>query len=142
MKLQMPKTATLLLYLLLVAGLTLSSFGDVLCISGDGYAKIESVCQPCCSKSDDTCSLTEPDSGQSHHDSCDNCSDLPLDGPILHRRKAESAIDVCYVTPIPALAFGYSADRVRPAATLFDIHYSFPEQYKSALLISTTVLNC
>lgn len=128
--------------LLLVAGTTLGSFGEVLCIGDDGHAKVEQMCQPCCGETDDSCFLTAFDGERDHHDDCYSCFDLPLDGPTWLRRNPETAINAFHIVSVPSQSFSPCFDNGCSDYSLYAVRDFLSNRDHSALLISTTVLIC
>ena len=64
--------------LLFLTGITLSSFGNVLCLGDTGHIKTGSTCQPCYSDPEKACLFEQTAPEHDHHDECTNCVDLPL----------------------------------------------------------------
>ena len=142
MNLQMRRVAILPLCFLLATGLTLGSFGDVLCIGDDGHIKVESVCQPCCGEADDFYFLTVSDSGQNHHHECVNCLDLSLDRPTWLRKDSRPAFCTIHNTSPSSLSLISCFDNTNSNYSLSSVTDCFPGRGHSAVLISTTVLIC
>ena len=130
------------LLILTLVGLTYSSFGDVLCIGEDGHIEIESTCQPCCGEPNDFCSTLESDAKHNHHDECDNCSDLSLDGQFWQRKQADSFLDNIKFTSFPSVNFDYISHKTDLKNSLSIARHSCPGRIQIAASISATVIIC
>jgi len=142
MKLQNLKISACLVCLLFIAGLSSSSFGDVLCISDNGHVEIESVCTPCCLENANSCFLSKADTAHDHHEGCDNCSDLSLDSPKLRIRNVSPEIDINHNVYLSTPAFGYDNSCTFSDIDLFDVELFPPISDLSSLMISTTIIIC
>lgn len=134
MNLQLRKIAILPLCLLLITGLILNSFGDVLCIGEDGQVKVESLCQPCCSGDDDICLINEDEN--ENHDDCYDCEDLLIDGLTFRRHNFNSTF---YVNILMVQPLNQNIEDNYPQLVS---RHSASYQNKSPLLISTIVIIC
>jgi len=93
--------ASRLLCLLLTAGITLGSFGGVICLGENGHVKIESICSPDCNDSDQTCATDPAGEGADHHDDCVDCSDLPLYEPKWFKRWTATSPTIVAMSALP-----------------------------------------
>ncbi len=81
------------LRLILVLGLVLASSGSVLCLGSGDHVEIESICQPCCGDSDAVCKNEVTENDHDHHESCSDCTDVPLVLSLRSNRLSDDARD-------------------------------------------------
>ena len=83
---QFRKYSIWLLCLCFVAGPAFGGAGGVLCIGADDLMKVEQVCRPCCTDTDENCSIEQTSLETEFHDSCYGCTDIPLSHESLSGR--------------------------------------------------------
>lgn len=81
------------LRLVLVAGLLLASSGGVLCLGDGGRAVIEAICQPCCADAQAVCQFDGAGTDGDQHNSCVDCTDVPLLLSVVSNRPTLDVID-------------------------------------------------
>lgn len=127
--------------LFFVAGIMLSSHGDILCLGDDGRVKIESICRPCCNDSNTTSWFKQNIPHHDHPNQCENCTDLPLLQHSLARRylspvfTPEICVNYLYVTLQASHIIEINSSNNHP---LLEINSA----RRANILLSTTVLRC
>ncbi len=128
------------LCLLFVTGITLSSFGYVLCLGDDGHIRTESVHHPCCSDPEKVC-LCEQTGTDHDHAGCTNCTDRPLiQDSLLHRRVIPRTIAKSIAFHTIAILNRQHVDRTAPMITTRLVDTLLPSS--ASVLLSTTILRC
>ena len=79
------------LCLFLFIGVVIIGNFDTICIGGNGQVEFETECLPCCDKTTDICQL-ETENDFHEHDSCHDCSDLSMDGPLWSKRITKKSL--------------------------------------------------
>ena len=145
MNLRTLKITTWLMSLLFAASFSFGSFGDVLCINGDGHAKVESICQQTCDEAEDLCSISSSKSEHEHNDDCgecDDCYDLPLDKQAWLRHNSKSDYDTNHIFTFPVPSIHHSLDLNKLNKSVSTHKHFIPIYNQSTALITTTVILC
>lgn len=129
------------LRLILMAGLVLVSSGGVLCLDDCGRAVIEAVCQPCCGDDQEICKIQVLNNDGDPHNSCSDCTDVPLLLSAVSNRPFLDILDSWIVgldLSIPAPAATISD--TRPTARAITAASKMPPGWETHS--RTTVLRC
>ena len=140
MNMRLREYITALVCLLFAAGTALSSFGGVLCLSGDGQVKIESFCQQSCAGDGETCTIDATETGHDHRDGCVDCTDLPLYQDSHSRRFVPTRIDQPVAHYLSTTACGSITSPALSETSLRSTTSGFSSQIPR--LLSSTVLIC
>lgn len=128
------------LCLLFVTGITLSSFGYVLCLGDNGHIGTESVCHNCCSDPEEVCFFKQIPTDHDHHE-CRTCTDRPLiQDTFLHRRVAPRTIARSIAFHTIAILNKQHVDRTAPMNTTQSVDTLLPSS--ASVLLSTIILRC
>ena len=127
--------------MLLVSGFFTNSLAGVLCVSDGGHLKVETVCRPCCTEDDATCRTDAVSSPPDRHESCSNCTDLPLVEKTLAQRLSvrTTNIDPLYVNPSPGM---FPAPDYGNLSTSRNVMTVDRRDFPQSIDLSTTVLRC
>ena len=139
MKNLISKITTWSVALFFIAGIGISSLGDVLCISDNGHIKVESFCNPCCEETTINCQLLAVDIAHEHHDDCSDCDDFSLESPKLLKRDSYQTLN--FSIALSHIKFIDSNQNILRYFQLSHIN-SLPNFKQNSFKISTTVLIC
>ena len=127
--------------LLLMAGITLSNFGGIMCLGEDGHVKVESYCHPSCNDSEGPRRLEEVTTDSDNHDDCADCTDLPLlHDSLAHRYAFRILRTGSYIDY--SIAVPYIPHRDRAVSAFIRVLPKIPTVSEPFAVLSTSVLLC
>jgi hypothetical protein len=138
---RMRKYTTWPVVLLFLAGLALSSPGNILCVGDGGRLRVELISDPCCGESESDKGLSPAGLDRSSHERCVYCTDLPLEQVSLkHRPAVEKSIigltELDFITAVITSVSDQSTEALaKPSIADF-------EPPSARFSLSTTVLLC
>lgn len=139
-KLGFMKATTLLICLFFIAGLVFSSFGAVLCVSGSGYIKVESINMLFLGDDIKFGALSESEFVV--HDDNADCVDFSLNSTTIHRKDNNTGMSVGSFVALPVFSFFKVFDNNQLNNIQSTAKYAQNIFAPSASIISTTIIIC
>jgi len=142
MKTSRKKVVNCLIFLMLMAGITSSYLGGILCIGDNGHINIEFVSQQCCEETVESGLLMASDLGHERQSICGSCYDISLDSPRLLNRNPVSVFTAGCVYCLPLASFANEFDTNISYKSFRSTNYFQSDFRQSLAIISSTIIIC
>lgn len=136
------RTVTWTVCLAFAAGIAGGIPNGVLCIAGDGQAKIESICVPGCSEEVTECSSAGSNAIDHEHDGCYECTDHPLGGVLKLARQRNDSDPAASAGASPAAMASPTTPNIHSGPEQLAGLLAFHGPSPPAMALRSTILIC
>ena len=143
MNLRIKKITASTIWLAFLIGVMFPGYSNVLCVGADGLIKLETICLPGCTETEDFCEYNASEDLPNEHSDCTDCFDVELDNPVWSTRSNKP--EFSQLIKLDFTASIDISDGLTPLGQYNLRFIKYPQLYNQnppSLSLTTTILRC